>query len=532
MNILSDEQKTETLIKITQDLIKFDTQNPPNNTKACVEYISNLLLEHDIKYSILKDSENRNHLFTEMLCNRNTKNDNPNSISSSCKSILFVNHIDTPNLSFIKDPLESPLNYDWKYPFNSGMVINNSVYGLGAFYSKSCVAAQLFTLIEMKKFEVDLKSINAKNTTSTENKDVIRIKLLCLSNGIAEYHRLRKDAHLLISLKQLMSDNSLLLKSDYTITPFGGFELPDIKGLVEKNKHQILPMFGNKSIDSKKDTQNNPTNDKSINDRLFTISIGNKGRFDTQINFASNNVSSVNFMETDNLIHLLSVFLNIIKNNHYKIEIRDSFKEFIRILPANQVIKSLLTSKLLANAMRNPNSSLYCIRTLCSPTVSPISVNSNINPTQLDSSTTNYIEADLDIRLLPGSILQDAENLIVQLIKDGQLTSKMRHKIVSYQIGNETQIDSRLYRSIQKVMRGKFNSEIIPVLNPYLDYSMFFREIGSQTLGFCPRINDRNGNFDLFGKEKNITNEQVSIHNLLFQADFYLNLLTENFLVD
>jgi len=328
----------------------------------------------------------------------------------------------------------------------------------------------------------------------------------------------------------MVGDNSLLLKSDYTITPYGGYELPEIKGLVEKTKRTFLPAFGTKAASNPTKDENSEDVNRTIKDKIFSVSIGNKSQFKARINLASSNVSSVNFMEMNNLIHLFSSFLTIIKDYHYKVEMRDYFKEFIRLLPTNQVLKGLLTSKLLPNAMRNPNSSLYTVRTLCSPTVSPVSVNSDMNPTQLDASTPNYMEAELDIRLLPGSELPDAENLLTQFTND-LLKQKMNYKILSHQIGNETKIDTSLYRAIQKLMRETYNSEIIPIINPYLDYSILFREIGSQTLGFSPRTIEPNGNYDLFGRAKNVTNEQISIQNLILQADFYRKLISENFLV-
>jgi succinyl-diaminopimelate desuccinylase len=115
-------------VKLTQELIKFDTLNPPGNELAALNYIADILRSYDIPVFIHSFGHNRSNLIAKFKDIKNKRKAN----------LLLTGHIDTVTLG----------NAEWtKDPFG-GIIEKNLLYGRGASDMKSGVAAMVCAFIQ------------------------------------------------------------------------------------------------------------------------------------------------------------------------------------------------------------------------------------------------------------------------------------------------------------------------------------------------------------------------------------------------
>ena len=115
-------------IRILQDLIRFDTSNPPGNEEGCIGYIKNMLNESGFETRILSKTPNRPNI----VCRLNGRKNAP--------PLLLYGHIDVVTTK----------NQRWKYPPFDGVVKEGCVWGRGALDMKSGIAMMLAALIRIK----------------------------------------------------------------------------------------------------------------------------------------------------------------------------------------------------------------------------------------------------------------------------------------------------------------------------------------------------------------------------------------------
>ena len=71
-----------TPLEVAQNLIRFDTTNPPGNEKACIEFIDDLLTEAGLETTLLARDENRPNLIARL------------KGSGEAPPLLFQGHVD------------------------------------------------------------------------------------------------------------------------------------------------------------------------------------------------------------------------------------------------------------------------------------------------------------------------------------------------------------------------------------------------------------------------------------------------------
>ncbi len=117
-----------TTIEILQNLIRFDTTNPPGNERDCIAYIQGLLLDAGIESLVLGRTPERTNLVARL---KGTGNAPP---------LLLYGHVDVVTTA----------NQSWKYPPFEGRIVDGYLWGRGALDCKGPVALFLAALLKAK----------------------------------------------------------------------------------------------------------------------------------------------------------------------------------------------------------------------------------------------------------------------------------------------------------------------------------------------------------------------------------------------
>jgi acetylornithine deacetylase/succinyl-diaminopimelate desuccinylase-like protein len=120
---------------VLQDLIRFDTTNPPGNEMPCIEYIAAMLRREGIEPVVLESAPGRGNLVARH------KGD------GSLPPLLLMGHVDVV-------PAEAD---KWQRPPFSGDLVDGVIWGRGATDMKEMVTMELMTFLLLKRNGVPLK---------------------------------------------------------------------------------------------------------------------------------------------------------------------------------------------------------------------------------------------------------------------------------------------------------------------------------------------------------------------------------------
>lgn len=115
-------------IEILQNLIRFDTTNPPGNEAECIAYINRLLTEAGFSTTILAKTSNRPNLIARLKGQGNAP------------PFLLYGHVD----------VVTAIGQDWTHPPFEGRVVNGYIWGRGALDMKGGVAMMLAAFLRAK----------------------------------------------------------------------------------------------------------------------------------------------------------------------------------------------------------------------------------------------------------------------------------------------------------------------------------------------------------------------------------------------
>ncbi|MBI5652021.1 MAG: M20/M25/M40 family metallo-hydrolase [Chloroflexi bacterium] len=132
MNWQSIAHETTTLL---QDLIRFDTTNPPGNETPCVEFIARLLKHDGIESQVFESAPGRGNLVARL------KGD------GTLPPVMLMGHVDVV-------PAEAD---KWQRAPFSGDLVDGIIWGRGATDMKQMVAMELMTFLLLKRANVQLK---------------------------------------------------------------------------------------------------------------------------------------------------------------------------------------------------------------------------------------------------------------------------------------------------------------------------------------------------------------------------------------
>ncbi len=131
---MREEDKSEN-VRILQDLIRFDTTNPPGNETPAAEYLKTVFDREGVPCEVVESEPGRGSFIATM----NSGTEKP--------SLLLLSHLDVV-------PATEPQS--WKHPPFSGELDDGWIYGRGAIDTKHLTAAEAMAMILLKRQGVKL----------------------------------------------------------------------------------------------------------------------------------------------------------------------------------------------------------------------------------------------------------------------------------------------------------------------------------------------------------------------------------------
>ena len=119
-------------VEVLQDLIRFDTTNPPGGERACMEWVCELLSAYDIEYETYANDPDRPTVVARIP-------------GGNRDPLLLYGHVDVV-----------PASGDWTHPPFEGVIEDGCVWGRGAIDMKGGVAMFLTTFLRYATEDIDL----------------------------------------------------------------------------------------------------------------------------------------------------------------------------------------------------------------------------------------------------------------------------------------------------------------------------------------------------------------------------------------
>ncbi len=130
------EENKQEVVRLLQDLIRFDTTNPPGNETPAAEFLKNVFDREGIPCEILASEPDRGSFLAHL------------DETSRKPSLLLLSHLDVVPATEIQS---------WKHPPFSGALDDGWIYGRGAIDTKYLTAAETMAMILLKRAGVKLK---------------------------------------------------------------------------------------------------------------------------------------------------------------------------------------------------------------------------------------------------------------------------------------------------------------------------------------------------------------------------------------
>ena len=118
----------ENPVELLQNLIRFNTTNPPGNEEDCIKFLNSLLTEAGFKTKLIAKTPKRPNLITRL------------SGSGKAPPLLLYGHVDVV-------PTE---NQNWKYPPFEAKIADGYLWGRGTLDMKGGVAMMVAALLRAK----------------------------------------------------------------------------------------------------------------------------------------------------------------------------------------------------------------------------------------------------------------------------------------------------------------------------------------------------------------------------------------------
>jgi len=120
--------------ELLQNLIRFDTTNPPGNERPCTEYINTLFTENGIDTSLVAKTPGRPNLIARL------------KGEGKAPPLLLYGHMDVVTTHGQK----------WTYPPFEGRLVDGYIWGRGALDMKHGIAMYLAALLQAKAEKIPL----------------------------------------------------------------------------------------------------------------------------------------------------------------------------------------------------------------------------------------------------------------------------------------------------------------------------------------------------------------------------------------
>jgi acetylornithine deacetylase/succinyl-diaminopimelate desuccinylase-like protein len=121
-------------VELLQQLIRFDTTNPPGNERECVDYIATLLTQAGCDFKIVGSSSDRPNLIARL----------PGH--GTAPPLLLYGHVD----------IVTTVGQTWQHPPFEGHLVDGYVWGRGALDMKSGIVMMLSAFLRAKAEDLHL----------------------------------------------------------------------------------------------------------------------------------------------------------------------------------------------------------------------------------------------------------------------------------------------------------------------------------------------------------------------------------------
>ena len=121
-------------VELLQNLIRFDTTNPPGNEAACIGYIDDVLTDAGFETMILARDETRTNLVTRL------------AGQGHAPPLLMYGHVDVVTTEC----------QEWTHPPFEGTVADGYIWGRGTLDMKGAVAMMMAALMRAKAQDLAL----------------------------------------------------------------------------------------------------------------------------------------------------------------------------------------------------------------------------------------------------------------------------------------------------------------------------------------------------------------------------------------
>lgn len=115
-------------VELLQNLIRFDTTNPPGNEAECIKYIDNLLIEAGFQTTLLAKTADRPNLITRL------------KGQGTVPPLLLYGHVDVVTTA----------HQNWTHPPFEGRVLDDWVWGRGALDMKAGITMMLSAVLRAR----------------------------------------------------------------------------------------------------------------------------------------------------------------------------------------------------------------------------------------------------------------------------------------------------------------------------------------------------------------------------------------------
>jgi acetylornithine deacetylase/succinyl-diaminopimelate desuccinylase-like protein len=120
--------------ELLQNLIRFDTTNPPGNERACIQYINGLLKEAGIKTNIVARTPGRPNLIARL------------KGEGKAPPLLLYGHVD----------VVTTVGQKWTHPPFEAKIVDGYIWGRGALDNKHTVAMYLAAILKANAEKIPL----------------------------------------------------------------------------------------------------------------------------------------------------------------------------------------------------------------------------------------------------------------------------------------------------------------------------------------------------------------------------------------
>ena len=125
---MKNDSTNDNPVELLQNLIRFNTTNPPGNEKECVLYVKDILSNAGIESTLIAKDKNRPNLIARLKGQGNAP------------PLLLYGHVDVVTTA----------NQKWTYPPFEGKLVEGHIWGRGALDMKSGIAMMVSAILRSK----------------------------------------------------------------------------------------------------------------------------------------------------------------------------------------------------------------------------------------------------------------------------------------------------------------------------------------------------------------------------------------------